>query len=650
MPIHLRRLLYAVLLSFLPALPVSGQGIDTGRADFTPPHAGDGFHPILVDTAGEGPGKGVAAFRLNPAIRDDVAARGRFASHRAMQAIREGFIAHQDARADQLFRDAAWDQFSDAFGIAGEVLTQAENVGQLSLTNINNVMTELGLFMTVWQVSLDLSRGDDRAAGVNAFRGMMNYAMGKYAWPALKLASPALLIINHSLTSFGREAWLARTDAWRQAYTGYYAEMDAQAEAAQWGAQRDHLPQTDAERLREIRMRVEGGRSRNEWALFLYHAYQHASTPERFMYIVEAELRNYVSRFWDSPQFELYARDPESARGMWGVAAGTSLTQEIREKLEDEHRAALMTMFVEDILPDIVHRAWIEATEEKVEQLNAELRPALNEPIEIAVSALDIEGETRFTIPLPAGGEWRGVLAPGQDRVLQVRKYAWLASGAPNRIILHRPEGPEEQRIFFEQTDRAAVTFGQAVASVVSHYAVREDDQRCDHVFAGPSAPAPYSDTRPARPEWRLSFSVAAPAGNVLLGRYDDSQGWQQASTGRAEGEGLTLAAPYHDDIARLDSCTGGFLQRGMLAEAQCTLTRQSMSSTDGVQQRSTCRSRATLSITGVHILTGEDAQFYDLTGPQGRAMRDALLQAFDQMDQYMNGGGLSPGSAGGAR
>lgn len=631
-------------------MPVSGQGIDTGSEGFTPPGADDGFQPILVDITGEGPGTGVAAFRLNPAIHDDIAVRGRFASHRAMQAIREGFIAHQDARTDQLFRDAAWDQFSDAFGIAGEVLTQAENVGQLSLTNINNAMTELGLFMTVWQVSLDLSRGDDRAAGVNAYRGIMNYAIGKYAWPALKLASPALLIINHSLTSFGSEAWLARTDAWRQAYTGYYAELDAQAEAAQWGAQRDHLPMTDAERLREIRMRDEGGRSRNEWALFLYHAYRHASSPDRFMNIVEAEVLNYVTRFWDSPQFELYSRDPESARGVWGVAPGASLTREIREKLEDEHRAALMTMFVEDIFPEITHRVWVEVTEEKVEQLNAELRPALNEPIEIAVSALDIEGETRFSIPLPAGGEWRGVLAPGRDRVLQVRKFAWLANGAPNRIILHRPEGPEEQRIFFEQTDRAEVTFGQAVASVVTHYAVREEDPRCDHVFEGPGAPAPYSDTGPARPEWQLSFSVAAPAGNVLFGRYDDAQGWQQASTGVVEGEGLTLAAPYHDDIVRLDSCTGGFLQRGMLAEAQCALTRRYTSVADGLQQRSTCHSRATLSMTGVHVLTGEDAQFYDLTGPHGQAMRDALLQAFDQMDQYMNGGGFLPGGAGGAR
>lgn len=645
----MRRMLCAVLLFFLPALPVSGQGIDTGSTGFTPPEAGAEFQPILVGTAGEGPNMGLTAFQLNPAIRDDIAARGRFASHRAMQAIREGFIAHQDARADQLFRDAAWDQFSDAFGIAGEFLTQAENVGQLSLTNINNVMTELGLFMTVWQVSLDLSRGDDRAAGVNAYRGMMNYAMGKFAWPALKLASPALFIINHSLTSFGREAWLARTDAWRQAYTGYYAEMDAQAEAAQWGAQRDHLPLTDAERMREIRTRVEGGRSRNEWALFLYHAYQHASTPERFMHIVEAELRNYVTRFWDSPQFELYARDPGGARGVWGVAPGTSLTQEIRDKLEDEHRAALMTMFVEDIFPQIVHRAWIEATEEKVERLNAELRPALNEPIEIAVSALDIEAETRFTIPLPAGGEWRGVLAPGQDRVLQARKYAWLANGAPNRIILHRPEGPEEQRIFFERTDRAEVIFGQAVASVVTHYAVREQDQRCDHVFEGPNAPAPYSDTRPARPEWSLSFSIA-PTGNVLFGRYDGARGWLAASTGRAEGAGLTLAAPHHDDIARLDSCSGGFLERGMLAEAQCTLTRRLTTSTDGLQQRSTCHSRATLTMTGVHILAGEDAQFYDLTGPHGRAMRDALLQAFEEMDRHLNGGGLLPGGAGGAR
>ena len=87
------------------------------------------FRPILVETASEGPGLRIEAFRLNPDIREPWAARGRFAADATMQAIREGFEAHRDASADRMFRDAAWQEFQFALDLSGEILTQAENIG-----------------------------------------------------------------------------------------------------------------------------------------------------------------------------------------------------------------------------------------------------------------------------------------------------------------------------------------------------------------------------------------------------------------------------------------------------------------------------------------------------------------------------------------
>lgn len=639
-----RVLLTAIALSVLAAGNAVAQGLQTGGA--TDAIFGDDgrFRPILVETEGSGPAQRIRAFLLNPEIHEPWAMRGRFASDRVMQAIREGHAVHLDERADALFRNAAWGEFSFAFDVAGEFLTQAENLGQLSLTNINNAMTELGLFMTVWRVTLDLGAGDNRAAGLSAFQGLLSYARGKLGWPELNLFNPAIFILNHAITSFGEQAWLARTDAWRIAYTSYYAEYDRAAETAQWGPQASHLPPTDRERLEAMRRRVEGGRTRNEWALFLYHAQRHARTPERFMAMIEAEIRNYVTRFWDSPQFELYSRDIAGGSGTWGFARGASLTQAIRDALEEEHTAALMGMFIDEIFPLITHRNWVEATEAEVARLNAELRPALNEVLEISVSALDIDSPTRFEIPLAGGGVWQGTLQPGQDRVLRATKYAWLAHGAPNRIILMRDTGPEEQRIFFEQTDRAEVQFGRPLARVISQFRVSEGAARCDIVHEGPMAPAPYSVSQPARDDWSMNFAVTGP-GSVLLGRYIDGEGWRQVSTGRMEGERLVLAEPRFDDILSLSACSGGFLSGQHLAQSDCTLSRLRSEIDSGIVRRTTCHGPAQLTLTGVHLVTGDAAQFHDFTGPAGRQMRDALLQSLNQIQRAEPTTGFSGGT-----
>jgi len=589
------------------------------------------FRPILVQTEGAGPALTVRAFVINPDIEQPRAARGRFASDRAMQAIREGFEAHRDARADHLFRMAAWDDFSFAFGVAGEVLTQAENIGQLSLTNINSAMTELGLFMTVWQVSLDLSNGDDRAAGISAFRGLLGYARSKLGWPSLNLFSPAIFVLDHALTSFGQQAWLLRTDAWRQAYAGYYAEYDRRARAAELGPQADHLPPTEDERLRAIRARTEGGRSRQEWVIVLRDLQRRADSHEHFVELLQDELRDYTTLFWRSPQFELYSRDAAAGRGTWGLARGASLTAEIRSKLEDEHTEALMDLFVRQVLPLVTHMNWIDATRREVARLNAELRPALNAPVEIVVSALDIDGPTLFEIPLPAGGVWGGTLAPGRDRVLRPTTLAWLRAGLPSEIRLLRPEGPETQALTFDATNRAVVQFGVATVELIWQWRVTEGPAVCRHEFLPPSTRAPETVQRPADPPWRLSTAMRA-SGAMQIGEYSAQDGWGRSATGLAEGTTVRFAEPHYRGIASLSECSGGFLEGQAIADMACRLTRVTTDPELVVPARITCESTAELVLAAGYLLTGGEARFYDFDGPGGAELRAIMLRSMQQM------------------
>ncbi|MEH6740580.1 MAG: hypothetical protein V7695_18855, partial [Sulfitobacter sp.] len=241
--------------------------------------------------------------------------------------------------------------FNLGFGAGGSAGTIAENVLEMGgLKNVNGAMTNLGLFMTVWQVNIDLCSGDINSAGINAYKGILGYAIGKWGSSALQVANVATFVIDVALQEFGKGAWLARTDAWRQVYTKYYRERDTGAEAGEYGVQ-PIWSESKEKKLTRLKAQTEGGRTINEWKFLLDYYRQKARSPGGFEALVLAEVQNYVARFWESAEFEVESRDIDSS--VFGFARGASLTEGIKQKLEEEHRAKLMAVLVKKVFPEI---------------------------------------------------------------------------------------------------------------------------------------------------------------------------------------------------------------------------------------------------------------------------------------------------------
>ena len=122
----------------------------------------------------------VVEFKINPEVKDRLASMRSFVSERGLTQMTN---AQTVANAEAMHEAAAaegWGMFNLAFGAGGAVGTMAENVLEMGgLKNVNGAMTNLGLFMTVWQVNIDLCSGDNRSAGINAYKGILGYAIGK---------------------------------------------------------------------------------------------------------------------------------------------------------------------------------------------------------------------------------------------------------------------------------------------------------------------------------------------------------------------------------------------------------------------------------------------------------------------------------------
>lgn len=576
-------------------------------------------------------------FRINPEVSRLLPKHIFIVTSKTLIALRDQVQGKNDAAMEKIARDEGWSEFGTIFNYSGAVGTLGEHVGQLGgLSNVNSALTELGLFMTVWQVSMDLSRGDNTSAGINSYKGMMYYAIGKFGWPALQISSVAILAIDIALNTFGSNAWLARTDAWRQSYTAYYRESEAAAHAGELGSVSQVVPDTTEQAVAKIRAQKSGGRSTNQWKILLDYYYRKAKTPERFKGLVANEVDRYVGRYWSSKEFTGMLAGYRQTQV--GLAPGTSLTDEIRKKLEDEHRTKLMAMFVVKIFPEIARNAWLRALSKQVTKMNAILRPALNDTYQVEVSAYGLQAPTQFFIKKPSGGKWGGKIAPGKPRRFKITKLAYLRAGLPNTVTLMSVNGPVEKPLKFVQ-DKATVVFGTP-PTPRQIYALQatEDAQQCTidtRTKAGKTSR--HKETRPARPS--LEIDEARPTiSKVMFGKYDASSGgWSLLSPGAFDtvSQSTTFGAPYLDDIHRLFACKGKVATDLMqFLDMDCEFERQiSTKDADGTWTEVQCISPVHLTFKGVYIKMGAGGlKFFSFEGEAGKRIRESLRNMMANM------------------
>ncbi|SFV51497.1 hypothetical protein MNB_SV-6-773 [hydrothermal vent metagenome] len=584
---------------------------------------------ILADVSGHGTLLHVDRFRINPEINNLPSKHIFIVGSKTLIAMRDQVQNAEEKALEKIARDEGWSEFGAAFNYSGAVGTLSEHVGQLEgLSNVNSALTELGLFMTVWQVSMDLSRGDNSSAGVDSYKGMLYYAIGKFGWPALQISSVAILAIDIALNTFGTEAWLARTDAWRQSYTAYYREGEAAMEAREFGPVAQVVPDTLEQAVKKIRTQKSGGRSIKQWKILLDYYYRKAKSPERFKSLVANEVDRYIGRYWNSKEFTQGVAGYRQTQV--GIAPGSSLTDDIRKRLEDEHRTRLMAMFVVKVFPEIARKAWLRALVGQVMKMNRELRLELNDTYQVEVSAYGLSTPTQFFITKPSGGKWGGKIMSGKPRRFKITKLAYLRAGLPTTVTLMGPSGIIEKPLKFVK-DKAIVVFGTPPAprQIYALHAT-EGLQQCTintHTKAGKTSR--HKEVRPARPP--LDIDEAQPVvTQVMFGKYDVGSGsWSLLSPGTfdATSYSTTFGAPYLDNIHRLFACEDKAMDLALFIDADCKFERHiSTKDTNGTLTEIDCISPVHLTFRGVYTKMGASGlKFFSFEGERGKLVRESL-------------------------
>lgn len=590
--------------------------------------ADEKFKKILMVT--ENPGsirEKVVEFKIKPEVKDRLANMRSFVSDRGLRQMTDAQIIADHEAMHKAAAAEGWNTFNLGYGAGGSVGTISENVLEMGgLKTVNEAMTSLGLFMTVWQVNIDLCSGEIQTAGASAYKGLLGYAIGKWGSSALQVGNIATFVVDVALQEFGQGAWMARTDAWRQAYTKYYREHEADAEAGEYGEQ-PLWSESKEKKLARVQGQTEGGRTINEWKFLLDYYRQNARSTAGFKALVMAEIQLYVARFWDSEDFQVDSRNIDSST--WGFARGASLTDEIKQKLEEEHRAKLMAMLVKKVFPEIARRQWYRSLEGIVSDLNKKTRPALNDVIQIDIGAFDLIAPAKIIIKKPNGGQWTGNLQPSKPRSLKITKLAMLQAGWPTEITLELPEGTQT-RPFSPVNDYAQISFGEPVTPVVMVYERVETAPSCTITTIPPTGEqSSRTETRAARSsDLDIATHIVGDPENFSLGLVlgdFNGEDWLAASPGAmgAGGTSMFFSVPRYEDIYRISNCKGGFLVGDALSRADCQVERRADSeSADGTRTQTRCLSQITMKVKGGYMSMGEKMQYLALDGENGAMLR----------------------------
>jgi hypothetical protein len=669
------RFVLASTVAFVLALTGSGAAQAPGTQPRPVPT--DGTRLFVMDSQNAGrTNETVTRFRLDPALAQ--AMRGNRSAAALVTNIRlseagADILAAAAAEADARLQTAAWEHFVLAAGLYGAAFTLADQLAELEgFRPLNTVMTHLGLVLTAWQVTMDLSRGDNRDAGTSAWRGSISFVLGRFGNRLMQVGGVSVWILDQTLQHAGQTAWAAREDHWRQAYARYYREGEEAARQAEFGVQ-PILPPTPEEHLRRINQQSRGGRSVKDWTILAWHHYSTTSDPAGFEARINAELDSYLGWFWSDPMMETWLDETGRAR----LAQGASLTGAIRTAIEAEHRAALMERLQRDVWPEIAARAWLLDMQDEVTRLNRDAIPELNAPIEIVVTAFGLDAPATMVMPRPAGGEWRAMVQPGQSRTLRLTRMAYLRAGMPNQLRLEQAEGAETQSFSVAQSGRTTVVFGAPAAQNIVALAVTEGPQSCDLARIHPDGRVEHQSlTRPARSPWSLHAGTVPGAQPVsIVGQYRPGQGWAEAAMstpgtslqalsaadGLPAGEPSTaiFTEPRLDALAEV-SCSldlstlqspEGFARyaatMGASLPMQCTFLREVISLHDGIELREQCRSGGEMRLESVLVPLPDGEQFMDMRQmiqqAGGEAGAGQILQGLEGMQSLQGLQGLVP-------
>lgn len=450
--------------------------------------------PWTAEYTGKGPHLKIKRFILNP---DSIQP---LSNNRHLYSLSKSIEKNDIESAKQKEFEIGWGVFNDVLNFGGQGLAFAEHALFMDgFSNINSALSYLGLFLSVYQVALDLSAGKDSDAAVNSYKPLLGYALGKLGTRAASISSVGIFFIDYAITQFGKEAWLAREDSWRNAYTLYYQEK----------------PRTLA-----------------KWKEIIYKIYdkgEEANNLDYFENRLYTSIDNYTSKFWTNHPDDNIWHIADSGR----IFQGQSLTNEIKTNLQNEHKAMLLHYFNQNIFPKLGQYAWKKSAKKETLRMNHELKEELNKTYNLEVRAYGLKGKGKILIQKEGKTIWQSTISSGKPFKGSITRIAYLKAAFPDQITLI-DEKSKNTKTFRFKDGKATVIFGTPEINYLVKYKRKESERNCKVIKILKDGKRESRSVTLSPIEGSL-YSAIVPAENVVIyGQYDiKNNKWTSSSIGQ---------------------------------------------------------------------------------------------------------------------
>jgi len=130
---------------------------------------------------------------------------------------------------------AAWNAFTKAYRIEGLPHGLVSTIFQpKALSKIDVAMENIGNSLALMQIAHDLYIGDTKSASNTAIKTSMYYAISKWGWSSLQIASVGMQILDYMLTTIGEATVEARKQGLWDAYFDYYEHGVGKMSLEKW--------------------------------------------------------------------------------------------------------------------------------------------------------------------------------------------------------------------------------------------------------------------------------------------------------------------------------------------------------------------------------------------------------------------------------
>lgn len=338
------------------------------------------------------------------------------------------------------------------------------------ISGLSDAMTNVGVAISVAQLAIDYSRGDQRAMAVNTFNTAQGLAISKWGTKALKVSMIGVTAIDYSLTKLREQLIQGRHEVWSKAYELYYRE--------------NH------------------NRSGVDWYLRIKDIHDYANSPEQFTRLLENELNRYTFLFWGDENAQAFYQTEAMGHGFTG---GGGLNDRLKQDIANAYKSQLLHETLEPVFRQLERRVRFEQEEEYKRELNR-LRAKFNQVVTLNIQEVAAEGEKLiypgYIVQLQPLAEdanprmWTGRLdEKGQARAT-FTVLGHLSAGAPSEIRLYKSiadmeqDNPAEVLSFILSVPETTITIGAAeedLSGTWRGYMVIENWALLDH---DPSDPA----------------------------------------------------------------------------------------------------------------------------------------------------------------